>query len=130
MVVGTSDGSLYVYSIKNTPAATKASDLEEIIKLSLVSQLDSVKIDEEEANDVAERHQLETLKRNPKEEEAPPPVAEDGEGAKIAKMDAFQANLDKIKSQNAKLLKEKKPRELQRKNGKEKNDNESSSDDD
>jgi len=44
-------------------------------------------------------------------------------------MDAFQANLDKIKTQNAKLLKERKPREIKKKSAK-KNDDDSSSDDD
>lgn len=104
----------------------KSSELEDIIKLSLISQLENVKLDEEEANDVAERHQLETLKLNPKEEEAPPPPAE--EDNKLAKMDAFQANLDKIKTQNAKLLKGKKPRNGMK--SKDKNDPNESTDSD
>ena len=99
-----------MYAIKNTPAPTKASDLEDIIKLSLISQLENVNFNEEEEDDIAEKHQLESINRNPKEEDNPLPPAEDEED-KLAKMDAFQANLDKIKNQNAKLLKEKKPKD-------------------
>lgn len=116
LIVGTNEGSLYVYAIKNTPAPTKASDLEDIIKLSLISQLENIEFDEEEENNIAEKHQLESINRNPKEEENPLPPGDDEED-KLAKMDAFQANLDKIKNQNAKLLKDKKPKDKDRKNG-------------
>lgn len=124
LIVGTNEGSLYVYAIKNTPQPTKSGDLEDIIKLSLISQLDNHKIDEDEANDIAEKHQLESMKKNPKEEE-PIEIEPEQDDQKIAKIDEFQANLDKIKNKNANLLKDRKPKDK-----KNKKSNESSSSDD
>lgn len=101
-----------MYGIKNTPSPTRACDLEDIIKLSLISQLDNIKVDEDEANDFSEKHQLEAIKRDPKDEGK---EFEEGKEDTIAKMDAFQKNLDQIKTQNAKLLKDKKPKDSSKK---------------
>ena len=116
-----------MYGIKNSPNPTRAHDLEEIIKLSLISQLDNVKVNDDEANDFSEKHQLEAIKRDPKETDEGKEFNEEGKGDTLAKMDAFQKNLDQIKTQNAKLLKDQKPRDVEKK--KKKNDSSSSDDD-
>jgi hypothetical protein len=91
--VGTNDGQLWTYAIKNNPTPTNEHDLDEIIKQSLISQLENVKVDDEEAKETLEKHQLESLNQN-----------QDDMDEHKSKMDAVEANLDKMKQQNEDVL--------------------------
>ncbi|CAF0853290.1 unnamed protein product [Brachionus calyciflorus] len=98
LVVGSSDGSLYIYAIKNLPPPTTEKDLEDIITQSLISQLENVKIDEEDSKELMEKHQLELMQ----EKKSKGDVNDDDD--QKDKMDAFEAKLDKIKSENEAIL--------------------------
>lgn len=98
LVVGTNDGNLYIYAIKNLPQPTKENDLEDLIKQSLISQLETVSVDDEETKEMMEKHQLESLQTNEKSQE------DDLEDDQKNKFDAFEAKLDKIKSENEAIL--------------------------
>ena len=93
LIVGTNDGCLWTYAIKNSPAPTTEHDLDDIIKQSLISQLESIKIDDDETKETLEKHQL--LSMNQQEAD---------ESEQKSKMDAVEANLDKLKKQNEDVL--------------------------
>ena len=109
----------------------KARDLDDIIKQSLLSQLESIKIDEDdEDRDAVEKHQLESLATKREEvEEKVVSIEEQKE-----KMDAFEAKIDKIKNQNAAILEgktmSKSSSQQQQQQEKKKDDDSSSSDED
>ncbi len=96
MIVGTNDGSLLVYAIKNLPPSTTENDLEEIIKQSLISQLETIKADEEEVKETIEQHQLKSLQINETDDTY--------EQERKEKLDAFEAKLDRIKQENKDIL--------------------------
>lgn len=99
--MGTNEGGLLVYSIKNLPAPTTANDLDDLIKQSLVSQLETIKQeDEEEDKEALEKHQLDALNASAEQQKE----IED-EQEKLAKLNAFEAKLDKIKQDNENVLK-------------------------
>ncbi len=79
----------------------KADKLAEIIKQSLISQLENIKQDnEEEDKEALERHQLEALTAQQQEKKE---VQDDNE--QMEKLNAFEAKLDKIKIDNENILK-------------------------
>ena len=96
--------------------------------MSLISQLENIKVDENEAKELSEKHQLDSLNQN--QDENGKNQEEDEDEDKMAKMDAFQANLDKIKNQNAQLLEDKKPKANKSKGNKKSKDQDSSDSDD
>ncbi len=85
-----------VYAIKNLPPSTAESDLEDIIKQSLISQLETIKADEEDVKETIEQHQLKSLQINETDD------AYDQE--RKDKLDAFEAKLDRIKQENKDIL--------------------------
>lgn len=95
-----------------------------------MSQLESIKIDEDDDDrDAVERHQLESL-ASKREEVAEEKVASLEEQKE--KMDAFEAKIDKIKNQNAAILEGKtmpKSSSQQQQQQQEKKDDDSSSSD-
>lgn len=102
MVIGTSDGSLFIYAIKNLHQQTDEKDLDEIIKQSLISQLENVKDDEDNSQELMEKHQLELMEKDKKDKD------DFDEDDQKFKMDAFEAKLDKIKTDNEAFLRGKK----------------------
>lgn len=114
MVIGTSDGSLFIYAIKNLPKPTDEKDLDDIIKQSLISQLENVKEEEVDSQELMEKHQMELMEKDDLT----------NEDQKL-KMDAFEAKLDKIKSENEAFIRKKS--NLKKKSDK-KNESDDSSD--
>ena len=115
---------MLVYAIKNIPVATKVelfiikrfkifflnlnnkikgSDLEDIIKQSLISQLENVQIDDDEVKEVIEKHQLDSLSAYTQRQQEAIETENETED-QLAKLDAFNANLEKIKNANKELL--------------------------
>ena len=122
MVVGSSDGSLFIYAIKNLPPSTGERELEDIIKQCLISQLENVKDDEEDSKEMLEKHQLELMQALKK--------PDDTESEQKDKLDAFEAKLDKIKSANEAILHGKKKIKKKTKNDPNSKSSDSSSDED
>jgi hypothetical protein len=69
--------------------------LDDIIKQSILSQLESVKFDDDESKEASEKHQLESLAM----------ATEETDDEKKAKFDAFEQKLKKIKEDNEAILK-------------------------
>lgn len=86
----------------------KEEDLEEIIKQSLISQMENFHADEDD---------LETMNQNYKQDPIVGQLNEDERGVlkeheQMEKLDAIESKLNKIKNDNAKLLdKKKKPKD-------------------
>lgn len=93
LIVGTNDGQLWTYAIKNSPPPTTQHELEDLIKQSLISQLETVKLDDDEAKETLEKHQLVSMNQNQQE------IQENK-----SKMDAVEMNIDKMKQQNEDVL--------------------------
>jgi len=96
ILVGTSDGSVNVYALKNLPPPTKSEALEDIMKQILMSRLDAVDDDDEETKEAMEKHQLETSEKQLKEEEQEEIEAQE----KKDHLDAFEAKLENIKKEH------------------------------
>ena len=78
----------------------------------MISQLENIKVDDDETKEITEKHQLDSLNTDPKKQQD-----EETEIQK-EKMDAFEAKLDKIKSQTANFLENKKPIKVKSSKGK------------
>ena len=76
----------------------KERELDEIIKQSLISQLESIKVDDDETKETIEKHQLESLAANQQLHE------KDDDLAQKEKMDAFEAKLEKVKAENEAVM--------------------------
>lgn len=96
LIVGTNDGSLLVYAIKNLPPSTTETDLEDIIKQSLISQLETIKADDEDTKETIEQHQLKSLAMDNNDDEY--------NQERKDKLDAFEAKLEKVKKENEAIL--------------------------
>ena len=73
--------------------------MDEIIKQSLISQLESVKEDDDDDTDTVQQHQLQSLSSEQQKQHE-----EEMRQRQKEKLDAFEAKLDKIKTENAKIL--------------------------
>ena len=101
---------MLVYAIKNLPPSTKENDLEEIIKQSLISQLETIKADEEEVKETIEQHQLKSLQISEADDTY--------EQERKEKLDAFEAKLDRIKQENKDILEGKSLKKKKKENAK------------
>jgi hypothetical protein len=106
----------------------KGSDLDEIIKQSLISQLENVKIDEDEAFEIIEKHQMDSLNVSRQKTQEEGTEEPNSTVDQLAKLDAFNANLEKIKNQNKSLLEGKKTMNLQPNQSKKQSDSSDSDD--
>ena len=108
--------------------------MDDIIKQSLLSQLETIKADDDEAKEALEKHQQQTLASYQDKEKK---LEEEENEHKIAleeqkeRMDAVVAKIDKIKQENASILDGKgKPKLVQDKKKDGAKDDDSSSEDD
>ena len=67
-------------------------DLEEIVRQSLISQLETIKIDEDETKETIEQHQLKSLALSAEQEEL---MSQEQK----KRMDAFEAKMNKMQQQ-------------------------------
>jgi hypothetical protein len=69
----------------------------------LISQLENVQIDDDEVKEVIEKHQLDSLSAYTQRQQEAIETENETED-QLAKLDAFNANLEKIKNANKELL--------------------------
>jgi hypothetical protein len=69
----------------------------------LISQLENVQIDDDEVKEVIEKHQLDSLSAYTQRQQETIETENETED-QLAKLDAFNANLEKIKNANKELL--------------------------
>lgn len=83
--------------------------------------MENIKIDEDEAAEVIEKHQLESLNQHQQQQQKQPfdtsnlGQQDQDTTDQLAKLDAFNANLEKIKNQNKSLLDSKKTLKVDKK---------------
>ncbi len=69
----------------------------------MISQLENVQIDDDEVKEVIEKHQLDSLSAYTQRQQETIETENETED-QLAKLDAFNANLEKIKNANKELL--------------------------
>lgn len=69
----------------------------------MISQLENVQIDDDEVKEVIEKHQLDSLSAYTQRQQEAIETENETED-QLAKLDAFNANLEKIKNANKELL--------------------------
>ena len=99
--------------------------MDEIIKQSLISQLESVKEDDDDGSDTVQQHQLQSLSSEQQKQHE-----EEMRQRQKEKLDAFEAKLDKIKTENAKILDGQSTLKLEKSQKKKRDPNASSDDSD